>query len=702
MTASSRLLALAVAACVTKSRICAASDGVDSFHVDEANVNGDMLTLYRLPKNMFDNFQSGKKKYEDTCADAGMKTVGCGTETFTCGDGCVPLPASWGCRAIAGIYEQTGWDDIVAYENDGVSGTLFAVSESTARSPNTNMMLSPICAAFQTTVTTTMTTSTMTSTTPQECRLGDHDVGGVCSPCPSGWLSTGNSSCQEMVSSFRTHSPADPSLSATGEDNGVARLSLTVDPLPTNLYDADLAYSVDIALDADSLSRGSSCDSLWDHSTNEFSVSLKYAQLNGLCRLKAEDRESHIATMGVLGLFLLNKREGANTIVKSWVFPLELLFPMAVVSTYTKKSLIAYPPKLLATGSLAYEGAFGGILKLYEKHDYKTVKENISYWGGDRLYAELSLDDYSPDLPSDLPMTLVAAWVSEFPDPMMEMHTNLTAIAEEEGPGLVRFNAELEECTPCYLHVQCSVALPGAGRRLASQHDLLFREPIDVFKATTPPPEEELPLLSHPVELVLILSFLGAVVLTCFFSVALCLASRDDKDGEGKSEYWKFFVVEFFDVITDIGTYILCKEEGDLEFQNDPDGVLMTALIVSVVFSASCWFFEMLFLIHPKTQKCFHKHLKLFSCFHALGEDLFQFCLYMVVAFSQAASGGGTSMTLIAANSQVVVFLLAKLLELFNPSMLAKLFDLFVGLACKCCHRGKGAEEPDCGAENRS
>jgi len=66
----------------------------------------------------------GQELYERMCENVGLMPIGCGTSSFLCTDLCIPMPSSWGCNMMEDLYSNTGWNNIVAYQEDGYGANL--------------------------------------------------------------------------------------------------------------------------------------------------------------------------------------------------------------------------------------------------------------------------------------------------------------------------------------------------------------------------------------------------------------------------------------------------------------------------------------------------------------------------------------------------------------------------------------------------
>ena len=66
---------------------------------------------------------AGVAKYQDMCESNNLKMVGCGTGSYFCStyENCIPMPSSWGCNMLDSLYMNTGWNNIVALQEDGVN-----------------------------------------------------------------------------------------------------------------------------------------------------------------------------------------------------------------------------------------------------------------------------------------------------------------------------------------------------------------------------------------------------------------------------------------------------------------------------------------------------------------------------------------------------------------------------------------------------
>jgi len=290
--------------------------------------------------------------------------------------------------------------------------------------------------------------------------------------------------------------------------------------LPTGLFDADLVYSLDVAVKQDSLKPGSDskCKGLFKRSGSAWSATLTYAQLSKECRLNPKVNGSDIAVSGFVGIFCLNKRDLPDAIVKEWVIPFEFVFPKALVSVYDPSVKVA--PTVMNAVS-AYTGGFTGSLKLYKDEYFRTEEDLHLYHVGDSIYVEHTLDDFS----LDLAMTINSSWISRHLERDMPGVKNLTVDAVDDGKKAGRFKIEeIPECSNCYLHVVSKVSSlkkvgkgGGKGRRLSSgeefEHFVAESIPIAVVGAGATVEQEVLPTLMLPLGVVLSLAFLGAIVL---------------------------------------------------------------------------------------------------------------------------------------------------------------------------------------------
>ncbi len=97
----------------------------------------------------------------------------------------------------------------------------------------------------------------------------------------------------------------------------------------------------------------------------------------------------------------------------------------------------------------------------------------------------------------------------------------------------------------------------------------------------------------------------------------------------------EFFMIETSDAFFDVISLALTSAEGDLTFCNDPDGLVQTALLVSVVLSV------LMVCVEGGFYRSDHSRVKDFLVHlyfvHMIFEDLFQAFVYTWVAMTQVS-----------------------------------------------------------------
>ena len=109
----------------------------------------------------------------------------------------------------------------------------------------------------------------------------------------------------------------------------------------------------------------------------------------------------------------------------------------------------------------------------------------------------------------------------------------------------------------------------------------------------------------------------------------------------------------------------------DIKFNNDPDDVIRTLIMVVCVLATAFWLLQ--FVLFRKFEEKFLKFAPRFNFAQLLVEDGMQFVLYSIVA-----SGNASSKTLdnaervaigIAAGTQSLLFLVIRMCELFSEQL---------------------------------
>ena len=122
--------------------------------------------------------------------------------------------------------------------------------------------------------------------------------------------------------------------------------------------------------------------------------------------------------------------------------------------------------------------------------------------------------------------------------------------------------------------------------------------------------------------------------------------------------------MEIGDGVLDVVCFALTSAEGDLEFQNDPTGIVKTSLLVSVVLSVALMVIEMCL---AKARKFRLNWLPTLYCLHLIFEDIFQVFIYAAVAASQAQSDMGSHLAAAAGAIQALAFSCLKVRDVLWP-----------------------------------
>ena len=129
--------------------------------------------------------------------------------------------------------------------------------------------------------------------------------------------------------------------------------------------------------------------------------------------------------------------------------------------------------------------------------------------------------------------------------------------------------------------------------------------------------------------------------------------------------------------MTDVAGYFLTRSEGDLEFANDPAGLINAALLASVVVSGLSFIVELGLRCSWETQE-FRNALPFMQALHFACEDSFQTILYSTVAGAQAGGHTGASGATVFAVLQALGFVAMKL----NDMYASRARTVTAGVAC--------------------
>lgn len=147
-------------------------------------------------------------------------------------------------------------------------------------------------------------------------------------------------------------------------------------------------------------------------------------------------------------------------------------------------------------------------------------------------------------------------------------------------------------------------------------------------------------------------------VAMCAGAVALCV-------GPSEANAQQFLLVEFMDVLMDFMGYLLTKAEGDLDFANDPTGIIANVLLGTSILGAIAFALE----VGLQAQgNGIERAMGLLRPLHFAGEDVFQFLLYCAVAGGQASDTTGSSSMWLFALAQAVAFVVIKLVDMLCTS----------------------------------
>jgi hypothetical protein len=116
--------------------------------------------------------------------------------------------------------------------------------------------------------------------------------------------------------------------------------------------------------------------------------------------------------------------------------------------------------------------------------------------------------------------------------------------------------------------------------------------------------------------------------------------------------------------MTDVAGYFLTRSEGDLEFANDPAGLINAALLASVVVSGLSFIVELGLRCSWEKQE-FRNALPFMQALHFACEDIFQTILYATVAGAQAEGHAGASGATVFAVLQALGFVAMKLSDMY-------------------------------------
>jgi hypothetical protein len=169
----------------------------------------------------------------------------------------------------------------------------------------------------------------------------------------------------------------------------------------------------------------------------------------------------------------------------------------------------------------------------------------------------------------------------------------------------------------------------------------------------------------------------GVLAVAATASVGLglvALAAVDSKPDKGSKN---FFTLEFLDLMTDVAGYFLTRSDGDLEFANDPAGLINAALLASVAVSGLSFIVELGLRYRWQPQQ-FRDALPFLQALHFACEDSFQTILYATVAGAQAGGHAGASGATVFAVLQALGFVAMKL----NDMYASRARTVTAGVAC--------------------
>ena len=146
-------------------------------------------------------------------------------------------------------------------------------------------------------------------------------------------------------------------------------------------------------------------------------------------------------------------------------------------------------------------------------------------------------------------------------------------------------------------------------------------------------------------------------------------ARRGRDARRGDAEHTKgskqFLMIECMDLGTDSLSLWLTGSGGDLNFANDPTGIVQLVLSASVVVGFVAYVCELVAhrCMRPGRFRVYLPHLR---CFHFAVEDTFQTLLYAAVAASQATGTADTTFAVVFASCQAVFTIVIKLTDMHD------------------------------------
>eukprot|EP01044_Picomonas_judraskeda_P025009 COSAG03_NODE_7096_length_963_cov_1.592593_1_plen_220_part_10 len=134
-----------------------------------------------------------------------------------------------------------------------------------------------------------------------------------------------------------------------------------------------------------------------------------------------------------------------------------------------------------------------------------------------------------------------------------------------------------------------------------------------------------------------------------------------------------YLMLETADVGSDIVTFWLTRDAGDLEFANDPLGLVKTFLLISVVLSCATYIVELAFRCSTGISK-FRDRMPYLQSFHFACEDVFQATLYALTAAAEASQGGAANRATYGALAviQAMFFIVARLVDMYPSRNITK------------------------------
>jgi len=499
----------------------------------------------------------------------------------------------------------------------------------------------------------------------------------ACDACPPGTNSyEGNAHvCLPLVGHALKKTQL-PEVSSVGSSDSLLHISVHLSELPI-VYEGALDYFIDMAPTAGELSEDSDCMQVWENTSVGFRATFRYDELNESCRLNVTQDVTSIIRRGVLGIFVMLSPVNITddqVVVGQWLYTIPVIYPKSIVATKSVSEV--WTPLWNSSLLPTHPGNFPASLHFYQTHLFQLKKDYLVYHDGDDAWIRIQLDQEHFDM-SVKYVLLSTSYDAR--DESAVVH-NLTAQERQRASGRVDFQVRLQRCAACFLHVWAEVylrRLTSSGARevhYAYKFAAVVVEDVDAGAGDTVTVTVTVPSgadtadadieAAAPLVMPLGVAVPGMMAISLFSGVlsyfALVRGARAGTTDEQARFRILFVVIEFLDVGVDWLAFVLCRAEGDLNLEDN--GVIEVALGLSVILSTFLFFGEGFLAVTAPAKM--NKVVPALICIHFMGEDAFQLLLYAYAQACQAASGLGSSPSLMFSMCQAFLFVTGKLLAL--------------------------------------